>query len=122
MSLHKNEQSSEKQIQTEPPPEVMGKELQAKHALTLVLVKTCLSGDWLSCSISISRFPAFQGVAVTSGVSLLELDPTNKIQHMQALVSLFSSPLKGSREPWSRLPSIFKVSSESIRQKTMMAA
>lgn len=75
---------------------------KAKHSLTLVLVKTCLSGDWLSCSSS--SFPAFQGADVTLVVSLLELDPTNKIQHRQALVSPSSSAFKGSREPGSQIP------------------
>lgn len=35
---------------------------------------------------------------MTSVVSLLELDPINKIQHMQALVSPLSSAFEGSRE------------------------
>lgn len=74
---------------------------KAKHSCS-VLVKTCLSGDWLSCSSS--SFPAFQGADVTWVVALLELDPTNKIQHMQALVSPLSNAFKGSRELGSQLP------------------
>lgn len=80
----------------------MAESLQSKALSHSVLVKTCLSGDWLSCSSS--SFPAFQGTDVTSVISLLQLDPANKIQHMQALVSPLSSAFKGSRESGASHP------------------
>lgn len=69
---------------------------KAKCSLTLSWLKNLFVWGWLRCSSC--SFPAFQGTDMTSFISSLELDQTNKIQHMQALVSPLSSPFKGSGE------------------------